>query len=124
MLDTRASGARAAAHTADGLLSLAVLGRLYLVARWLRAALFARFDSPRLPARLADRPDGAVLAARVAILEAPLLTAGVAAEAAVLVLSYVYRVAEGRCRPSQAGRSERTRRGGGHGPGLSCVEAS
>jgi hypothetical protein len=98
MLDTRASDARAAAYTADGLLSLAVLGRLYLVVRWLRAALFARFDSPRLAARLADRPHRAVLAARVAILQAPLLTAAASAASAALVLAYVYRVAEGRSR--------------------------
>ncbi len=96
ILDTRASAARPAAHTADGLLSLAVLGRLYLVLRWLRAALFARFDSPRLPARLADRPHRAVLAVRVAILQAPFLTATATAASVVLVLSYVYRVAECR----------------------------
>ncbi len=105
MLDTRASDARAAAYTADGLLSLAVLGRLYLVVRWLRAALFARFDSPRLAARLADRPHRAVLAARVAILQAPLRTAAVSAASAALVLSYVYRVAEGRSRTSESSES-------------------
>lgn len=96
VLDTRAFSTRTSLHTLDGVLSLLVLLRAYHTARWLRAALFARYDSRRFASRLADQPAGAVLAVRIVVLDSPLRSAAAAAVAVILVFSYLYRVAESR----------------------------